>query len=208
MVVVLKPLHDAATSQDGWWCPPTRRCPARAWRRSRSCGTRSRALLDGKPYRTESVFPHQIAFNCIPQIPQKNAFGANFYTEEEMKMVNETRKIMRRPRRSGSPPPRSACRCVTGHSESVNIETARKLTRDEAIAILQKAPGVDGLDDPANQHLPARDLSPRARTTRLSAASVRTSPSENGARYVDRLGQSAQGRRAERGADRRIVSVT
>jgi len=146
MVVVLKPLHDAVK---------IKRIVVSTYQAVSGAGIaaireleeQSRAIIDGKEYEG-SVFPHPIAFNCIPQIPQKNAFGANFYTEEEMKMVNETRKIMM------DPSIRVTATTVrvpvfTGHSESVNIETERKLTRDEAIILLKNAPGVTVLDDPS-----------------------------------------------------------
>lgn len=151
MVVVLKPLHDAAK---------IRRVVVSTYQAVAGAGIaaitelhdQSQAILNDTEYAPK-IFPHQIAFNCIPQIPQKNAFGSSFYTEEELKMVNETKKIMK-----------DASIRVTattvrvpvfvGHSESVNVETSRKLTRDEAIAILSKAPGVEVMDDPANQVYP------------------------------------------------------
>ena len=111
-----------------------------------------RAILDGKPYPPK-VFPHQIAFNCIPQIPQSAAFTDNGYTSEEMKMVNETKKIM------GDDSIQVTATTVrvpvlNSHSESVNVETKKKLTADEARALLAKAPGVIVQDDPAAQLYP------------------------------------------------------
>ena len=145
MVVVLKPLHDAAK---------IKRVVVSTYQAVSGAGIaainelkeQSKAILEGKRYEN-TLFPHQIAFNCLPQIPQKNAFGSNFYTEEEMKMVNETKKIMK------DPSIRITATTVripvfTGHSESVNIETEKKLTRNEAIALLKNAPGVTVQDDP------------------------------------------------------------
>jgi len=145
MVVVLKPLHEAAK---------IKRVVVSTYQSVSGAGiaaidelrNQSRAILDGESFQP-SVFPHQIAFNCLPQIPQKKAFNTNFYSEEEMKMVNETRKIMK------DPSLRITATTVrvpvfVGHSEAVNVETGRKLTRDEAIAILKNAPGVTVLDDP------------------------------------------------------------
>ena len=88
-----------------------------------------------------SIFPRQIAFNAIAQIPQKDAFLANGYTTEETKMIEETKKIM------GDPNIRVSPTCVripvkNSHSESVNVETEKKITAAEAIALLKKAPGV------------------------------------------------------------------
>ena len=145
MVVVLKPLHDAAN---------IRRIVVSTYQAVSGAGKaameeldeQTRSLLAGKPYPPK-IFPHQIAFNCIPQIPQKNAFGANFYSDEEMKMVNETRKIMKAPSiRISATTVRVPVQI--GHSESVNIETERKLTRNKAIEILSKAPGVMVMDEP------------------------------------------------------------
>ena len=151
MVVVLKPIHDAAQ---------VKRVVVATYQAVSGAGKaaieelhdQSRAILDGVPYEA-SVFPHQIAFNCLPQIPQKDAFGDNFYTSEEMKMVNETRKILHDDSiRVSATTVRVPV--VTGHSESVNVETAKKLTRAEAIVILSKAPGVTVLDDPDAQLYP------------------------------------------------------
>ncbi len=151
MVVVLKPLHDAAR---------IRRVVVSTYQAVAGAGIaaitelrdQTQALLNGGSYDPK-VFPHQIAFNCIPQIPQKKAFDANFYSEEEMKMVNETKKIMKdQSIRVSATTARVPV--FIGHSESVNVETARKLTRDEAIALLSKAPGVEVMDDPANQVYP------------------------------------------------------
>ena len=151
MVVVLKPLHDAAR---------IKRVVVSTYQAVSGAGMaaiaeladQSKAILEGREYAPR-VFPHRIAFNCIPQIPQKNAFAENFYSEEELKMVNETKKIMK------DDSLRVTATTVrvpvfVGHSESVNVETARKLTRDEAIALLEKAPGVVVMDDPAGQVYP------------------------------------------------------
>ncbi|MEF2231967.1 MAG: aspartate-semialdehyde dehydrogenase, partial [Pseudodesulfovibrio sp.] len=94
--------------------------------------------------------PHQIGFNCLPQI---DVFLDNGYTKEEMKMVNETIKIM------GDPTIRVTATCVRvpvfyGHSESVNIETEEKLTADDVRALLAKAPGIIVEDYPAKKAYP------------------------------------------------------
>lgn len=96
------------------------------------------------------VLPHQIAFNLFPHIDK---FEENGYTKEEIKMVNETRKIMNEPQM----PITATCVRVPvfiSHSEAVNIETEEKLTADEAKKILSKAPGVVIVDDPANSKYP------------------------------------------------------
>jgi aspartate-semialdehyde dehydrogenase len=99
---------------------------------------------------TVKEFPYQIAFNLIPQI---DVFGDNMYTKEEMKMVNETQKIM------GDPSIMVNATCVRvpvfyAHSESVNIETEKHITPDEARKLLAKAPGVKVVDDPAKKAYP------------------------------------------------------
>lgn len=97
-----------------------------------------------------NVYPHQIAFNVIPHIDK---FLDNGYTKEEMKMVNETRKIM------GDPTIAVTATTVRvpvfrSHSESVNIETEKKLTANEVRAILAGAPGVIVFDAPEKNVYP------------------------------------------------------
>ncbi len=140
MVVALKPLHDKAK---------IRRVIVSTYQAVSGAGaravaefeeeTRSTIFKDGLSKRT--IFPRQIAFNCIPMIPQKDAFQSNGYTTEEQKMINETRKIM------GDPDIKVSPTCVrvpvtNVHSESINIETEKKLTAADAIALLKKAPGI------------------------------------------------------------------
>ena len=112
----------------------------------------SRSSLDGEDIKAQYI-PHkgasrnyQIAFNCVPQL---DVFTDNAYTKEEMKMVNETRKIM------GIPDLRITATTVrvpvyNGHSESVNIEFKKELSPEKAIDILRKAQGIVVCDDPAN----------------------------------------------------------
>lgn len=95
-------------------------------------------------------FPHQIAYNVIPHI---DVFRENFYTKEEMKMVDETRKIM------GMPDLPVTATCVRipvyyAHSESVNIETEKKLKREDVIKLMQDFPGITVVDDPAENRYP------------------------------------------------------
>jgi aspartate-semialdehyde dehydrogenase len=96
------------------------------------------------------VYPHQIAFNCLPHI---DVFLDNGYTKEEMKMVNETRKIMEDPTiRVTATTVRVPV--VHSHSESVNIETEKKITPKEVRDILSKAPGIKVVDNPALNEYP------------------------------------------------------
>jgi aspartate-semialdehyde dehydrogenase len=112
----------------------------------------SRALLDGSSFERK-IFPYQIAFNALPQIGQSDAFQENGYTDEEMKMVNETIKIF------GDPEIRVSATTVRipverGHSESVNVEFENKITVEEAREALAAFPGIVVQDDPANQVYP------------------------------------------------------
>jgi aspartate-semialdehyde dehydrogenase len=151
MVVALKPIHDVAR---------IRRIVVTTFQSVSGAGSRAvdemyketRALLDGGSYQ-RSIFPHQIAFNAIPQIPQSDAFSENGYTHEEIKMVNETRKMFHDPSIMVS----ATCARVpvdTGHSEAVNIETEKKITAAEVRELLSKAEGVEVVDDVANQQYP------------------------------------------------------
>lgn len=148
MVVVLKPLHDVAR---------IKRVVVTTFQSV--SGTGKKAMDELLQQTTDllnfrevkcNVYPHQIAFNCLPHIDK---FLENGYTKEEMKMVNETRKIM------GDETIRVTATTVRvpvfrGHSESVNIETEKKLTANEARAILSTAPGVVVYDAPEKNIYP------------------------------------------------------
>ncbi len=95
-------------------------------------------------------FPHQIAFNCIPQIDD---FLENGNTKEEQKMINETRKIL------GVSDLRITATAVRvpvfySHSESVNIETERELSAEAAKALLERSPGILMFDEPKELRYP------------------------------------------------------
>ena len=105
--------------------------------------TQAKQVLDGQT-TVPSVYPHQIAFNVLPEI---DVFLDNAYTKEEWKMVEETRKIMHADDIAIS----ATCvrvPVIRGHSEVVNVEFSRPMTPDEARSILSRAPGVKVLDDP------------------------------------------------------------
>ncbi len=98
----------------------------------------------------KKVYPHQIAFNCLPHI---DVFLENGYTKEEMKMVNETKKIM------GDESIQVTATTVRvpvfySHAESVNIETERKLTSDEVKTLMKNAEGIVLTDDIENNVYP------------------------------------------------------
>src|SRR4030043_2031590 len=106
--------------------------------------TQAKLALEGQNV-VPHVYPHQIAFNLLPEI---DVFLDNGYTKEEWKMVEETRKIMHADDIAIS----ATCVRVPvfiGHSEAVHIEFSSPMSPDEARQILARAPGVKGLDDPS-----------------------------------------------------------
>jgi aspartate-semialdehyde dehydrogenase len=111
--------------------------------------TQSRQVLDGQSTKA-SVYPHQIAFDILPEI---DVFLENGYTKEEWKMVEETHKIMHAPEIAVS----ATCARVPvfiGHSEAVNVEFSRPMSPQEARQILSQSPGVSVVDDPATHTYP------------------------------------------------------
>jgi aspartate-semialdehyde dehydrogenase len=106
-------------------------------------------LMNAREIRTKT-FVHRIAFNVVPHIDQ---FADNGYTRQELKLVNETKKILNEPNMRVSA---TAVRVPVffGHSQAINISTERKLSAKEAREILRHAPGVKVLDDPKNNIYP------------------------------------------------------
>ena len=109
------------------------------------CLRQTRDLLAGAKSVECKVYPHQIAFNVLPHIDQ---FCDNGYTKEEMKMVNETRKILGDDDIAVTATT-ARVPVLRGHSESVNVETRQKITAAEVRELLRTAPGVAVVDDPA-----------------------------------------------------------
>ncbi len=149
MVVALKPLHDAAR---------IRRVVVSTYQAASGAGQvgideladQAGAIMAGRAAPAPEKFAHPIAFNCIPQIDD---FLASGYTKEEMKMVNETRKILAEPTLEVCPT------CVrvpvfNGHSESIRVEFDRPVTPEEARALWLDAPGLTVIDDPARFEYP------------------------------------------------------
>ena len=101
-----------------------------------------RELLNGQPV-TVSRFPHQLAYNVIPQV---DVFTDNGYTKEEMKMFNETRKIMHTDVACSATCVRVSS--LRSHSESIWIETERPISVEEARNAILNAPGCTLVDDP------------------------------------------------------------
>lgn len=148
MVVALKPLHDAVN---------IKRIIVTTFQSVSGTGKeamdeladQTRKLLGmGKAHA--EVYPHQIAFNCLPHIDD---FLPNGYSKEEMKMVNETQKIF------GDSSIQVTATTVrvpvfVCHAESINIETARKVSANEARALLAAAPGIQVYDDPSRNLYP------------------------------------------------------
>jgi aspartate-semialdehyde dehydrogenase len=145
MVVALKPLYDAVGIE---------RLVISTYQAVSGTGKKavdellaqSRALLAGDAMPPPAVYAHQIAFNALPHA---GSFpDGDDHTDEERKLINETRKIL------GDPSIRVSATCVrvpvvNGHSESVNVETRAPLGPEEARALLEAAPGVTVVDDPA-----------------------------------------------------------
>ncbi|MFW5810743.1 MAG: aspartate-semialdehyde dehydrogenase, partial [Thermodesulfobacteriota bacterium] len=109
----------------------------------------TRAMINFLEYK-KTVYPHRIAFNCLPHI---DAFQDNGYTKEEMKMVNETRKIFEDDA-IGVTATTVRVPVFYSHSESVNIETREPVTAVEVRELLEKTPGVRVVDDPENNVYP------------------------------------------------------
>jgi aspartate-semialdehyde dehydrogenase len=110
----------------------------------------SHAILHGQP-AAASIYPHQIAFNALAQA---GSFAdGDDHTDEERKLINETRKIL------GDDSIAVSATCirvpvVTGHSEAVNVQTREPLSPERARELLAAAPGVTVVDDPANSRFP------------------------------------------------------
>ncbi len=148
MVVALKPIYDAVG---------IKRIIVSTYQAVSGTGQKAieelssqvRALISGQE-ATHKVYPHTIAFNCLPHI---DVFLENDYTKEEMKMVNETRKIMEDDSIMVSA---TTVRVPVfyGHSEAVWIETGKKITPTEVRILLSRAPGVTVVDDPSKNEYP------------------------------------------------------
>jgi aspartate-semialdehyde dehydrogenase len=148
MVVALKPLHDVGT---------IKRVIVSTYQAVSGTGQKAIAELETQVRQLFNsqepdvkVYPHQIAFNCLPQI---DVFSEGDYTFEEIKMIKETNKIM------GDDSIKVTATTVRvpvfyGHSESVNIETEKKITAKDARAILSQAPGVVVYDNPGEKIYP------------------------------------------------------
>ena len=148
MVVALKPIHDRYR---------IRRVVVSTYQSVSGSGQKaieelerqSRAVLEGKPAQAE-VYPHQIAFNCLPHI---DVFLDNGYSKEEMKMVHETRKILGDESIEVSP---TTVRVPVfySHSEAVNVETEQAMEIEEVKKLLSAFPGIRVVDAPDKNEYP------------------------------------------------------
>ncbi|HIE09000.1 MAG TPA: aspartate-semialdehyde dehydrogenase [Armatimonadetes bacterium] len=147
MVVALKPLHDLAKAK---------RVVVSTYQSVSGTGREAveelraqvRAIASGRKPKW-SVYPHQIAFNLIPEI---GSFDEEGYSSEERKMERETQKIMEEPIEVTATTVRVPV--YIGHAEAVNIEFQRKITAEEAREALSKAPGIRVVDDPKGHEYP------------------------------------------------------
>jgi len=150
MVVALKPLHDAAHIE---------RVVVSTYQSVSGTGkaavdeleAQAHALLHDAEPADPVVYPHRIAFNVLPQV-ERFAEGDD-YTTEERKMMQETRKILAEP----DLPVSATCvrvPVITGHSESINLQTAQDLSPERARELLAAAPGVEVIDEPAGGRYP------------------------------------------------------
>lgn len=148
MVVALKPIHDAAK---------IKRVVVSTYQAVSGAGkegideltAQTKAILNDEEYAPQK-FMHQIAYNLIPHI---DVWQEMDYTKEELKMVHETQKILHAPDMKITA---TTVRVPVyrSHSESINVETERKLTAQEVKEIMAKAPGIVVQDDPANNIYP------------------------------------------------------
>lgn len=148
MVVALKPIHDRYR---------IKRVVVSTYQSVSGSGQKgidelqaqSRALIEGRDVE-KKFYPHQIAFNCLPHI---DVFLENGYTKEEMKMVNETKKILEDDSVEISP---TAVRVPVyySHSESINVETEKPISAREVKILLADSPGIRLVDMPQNNEYP------------------------------------------------------
>jgi aspartate-semialdehyde dehydrogenase len=150
MVVALKPLYDAAGIE---------RLVISTYQAVSGTGkgaidelrAQARAVVGGYDVPAAEIYTHQIAFNVLPQA---GSFpDGDDHTDEERKLINETRKIL------GDDGIRVSATCIrvpveTGHSEAVNVETREPLEPEQARELLAAAPGVTVVDDPAAGRYP------------------------------------------------------
>ena len=148
MIVALKPIHDYS---------PIKTVTVASYQSASGAGASAMRELEeqvkswakGEELKVEN-FQHQLLFNVIPHV---DVFTENGYTKEEMKMYNETRKIL------GDDNIKVSATCVrvpvlSAHSEAVTIQTEKPVSVEKARELLAAAPGVQVLDNPENNEYP------------------------------------------------------
>ena len=171
MVVALKPIYDG---------PGIERVVVSTYQSTSGTGQaavdemlgQAHAMLHEMEPGEPEVYPHRIAFNVLPQV--ETFKDGDDYTTEERKMMAETRKIL------GDDSLRISATCVrvpvvTGHSESINLQTREELSPQECRELLAAAPGVTVLDDPANGIYPL--ASDAAGSDQVFVGRIRRDPS-------------------------------
>jgi aspartate-semialdehyde dehydrogenase len=207
MVVALRPLHDAAGIE---------RLVVSTYQAVSGTGKKgideltaqTRAVLAGEDVPAPVAYKQQIAFNALPHAG--NFAPGDDHTDEERKLINETRKIL------GDPSIRVSATCVrvpviNGHSEAVNVELRGPLEPEQARELLRATPGATVLDDPdANSYPMAIEASGKddvfVGRIRRDPGNDRALEQRQSARPVGRLRQPAQGRRAQRRPARRAAA--
>src|SRR3984957_7227552 len=150
MVVALKPIHDAAGIER--LVISTYQAVSGTGRQAaEELLDQSHALLHEREIAPPRAYAHQIAFNALPHA---GSFAAGEdHTDEERKLINETRKIL------ADPEIRVSATCVrvpvvNGHSEAVNVQTREELSPEQARELLRAAPGITVADDPSSALYP------------------------------------------------------
>jgi len=148
MVVALKPLHDQY-SVSRVIVSTYQSVSGSGQKAIEELENQSRNFIDEEPLEN-NVYPHQIAFNCLPHI---DSFLENGYTKEEMKMVNETRKILDDSTIEVSP---TAVRVPVfySHSESVTVETKLPMKAHMVKDVFSQSPGICLVDNPEKNQYP------------------------------------------------------
>ncbi|MCP4050522.1 MAG: aspartate-semialdehyde dehydrogenase [bacterium] len=148
LVVALKPIHDYATIERV--VVSTYQSVSGAGKEAISeLENQTRSMLNGQGQPEKNKFPYTIAFNVIPHI---DVFLDNGYTKEEMKMIEETQKILDSEIAVTATTVRVPV--FIGHSESVNIQTKKKISAKKVRELLKQAPGIEVQDDPASNIYP------------------------------------------------------
>jgi aspartate-semialdehyde dehydrogenase len=146
MVVALKPILDSA-GIERLVVSTYQSVSGTGQRAVEELHNQAAAVIDAQELAPPAVYPHQIAFNVLPQV--ETFKEGDDYTTEERKMMAETRKILGAPELGVS----ATCARVpvyTGHSEAINVQTRDPLSPEECRELLGSAPGVVVIDDPGN----------------------------------------------------------